>query len=360
MNPILSFSRPIIAFFLVCAFSSCVPVQVNIPETELHGEASPTVSLATREPVPIATLIPTHTATFALPPTATVSPFPTTPPVNTVITRIAEKDGMEMVFVPAGAFEMGSSEGNQREQPVRQVYLNAYWIDRTEVTNAMFKKFVNETGWRTEAEKAGWSWAYQSFEKDYEATSGATWRNPHPGFWIANLENHPVVHVSWADAQAYCEWAGRRLPTDAEWEKSARGTDGRTYSWGNEDPDGHLANFADVNLEHFLSDENVDDGYQFTAPVGSYPAGASPYGALDMVGNVAEWVHDWYCSSCPHDSINNPVGPAFGDERILRGGTWISSIDSLPSWHRSRLYPESTGSFYGFRCALSHPDANPE
>jgi serine/threonine-protein kinase len=345
-----------IDFLLLSTFASCTPAQANTPETEIHGGTSTASSQATGEPSPTATLVPTHTATFSPSPIATASPFPT-PPVYTVITMTAEKDGMEMVFVPAGEFEMGNNRGRQT---ARQVYLDAYWIDKTEVTNEMFQKFVNETGWQTDAEKKGWSWAYQSFEKDYEETTGASWRNPHPSFPVFGLQNHPVVHVSWFDAQAYCEWAGRRLPTEAEWEKAARGTDGRTYPWGNQDPDGHLANFADVSLDHFLSDKNVDDGYQFTAPVGSYPAGASPYGALDMAGNVAEWVHDWDCFSCPNDSLVNPVGPDSGDERIFRGGSWISSLDTMPSWKRFSSYPESSISFYGFRCAFSHFVENPE
>jgi eukaryotic-like serine/threonine-protein kinase len=360
MKTMLAILQIAIGFLLLSTFVSCTPAQANTPETEMHGGTSTVSSQATGETSPTATLVPTHTATFPQSPTATVSPFPTTPPVYTVVTRIAEKDGMEMVFVPAGAFEMGSSEGNRREQPVRQVYLDAYWIDKVEVTIAMFQKFVNETGWQTDAEKKGWSWAYQSFEKDYEANSGATWRTPHPGFRISGLQNHPVVHVSWFDAQAYCEWAGRKLPTDAEWEKAARGADGRTYPWGNQDPDGHLANFADVSLDHFLSDKNVDDGYQFTAPVGSYPAGASPYGALDMAGNVSEWVHDWYCFSCPNDSLVNPVGPDSGDERLMRGGGWSSGIIPMRSWRRLSSYPDSSAGWDGFRCALSHFVENPE
>jgi eukaryotic-like serine/threonine-protein kinase len=349
-----------IGVLLISTFTSCIPNQENIPNNEFHGQVSPTGSPVTREPSLTATRIPTHTATFSPSPTATASPLPTTPPVHAVITRIAEKDGMEMVFVPAGAFEMGSSEGNRHEQPARQVYLDAYWIDRTEVTNTMFKKFVNETGWRTEAEERGWSYTYQSFEKDYEATIGASWRYPQPGFWISGLESHPVVHVSWADAQAYCEWAGRRLPTDAEWEKAARGTDGRAYPWGNEEPAGHLANFADVNLDKHISDKNVDDGYQLTAPVGSYPAGASPYGALDMAGNVSEWVQDWECYFCPNDEVINPTGPDSGKERLARGGGWSSGIIPMLSWRRLMSIPEATTSWDGFRCALSHDEENTE
>lgn len=174
-----------------------------------------------------------------------------------------------------------------------------------------------------------------------------------------------MVHASWNDAQAYCEWAGRRLPTEAEWEKAARSTDARVYPWGDQPPAGNLLNLGDASLAEIVDaavvpagvnwpDRSIDDGYQFTAPVGSYPAGASPYGALDMVGNVWEWVNDWageaYYQSSPS---SNPGGPDSGEYRVTRGGSWYDDKDGQRAAYRGWAGAEDTDITLGFRCGLT-------
>jgi formylglycine-generating enzyme required for sulfatase activity len=213
-------------------------------------------------------------------------------------------DKAEMVLVPAGEFSMGSDgdeidrllknwtnvkrETFNDEIPRHRVYLDAFYIDKHEVTNARFQQFVQATGHRTQAEREGSGDVYTG--QKWEQVNGANWRAPRgPGSSIASLEQHPVVQVSQEDAKAYCSWAGKRLPTEAEWEKAARGTDGQIYPWGNQF-DGKRANFCDTNCDLNWKDNAANDGYRYTAPVGSYEGGKSPYGAYDMAGNVCGWL----------------------------------------------------------------------
>jgi formylglycine-generating enzyme required for sulfatase activity/predicted Ser/Thr protein kinase len=229
-----------------------------------------------------------------------------------------------MVYVPAGEFIMGSDVGGEDEKPVHTVYLDAFCIDKTEVTNAQYRKCV----------KSGVCNAPSNIIYDY-----------------ADYAQHPVVDVGWNDADAYCRWAGKRLPTEAEWEKAARGPDGLVYPWGNKF-NGTKLNFADKNTSFDWSDLNWDDGYAGTAPVGSYPDGASPYGALDMAGNVWEWVADWYDSGYYAISPeNNPKGPASGDTRVYRGGSWRAEKPLVRAAERERNPPTSAFANVGFRCA---------
>jgi len=280
-------------------------------------------------------------------------------------------DGMVQLYVPAGEFRMGSAESDldrvmadcpgcsrawfANEAPQHTVYLDAYWIDRTEVTNAMFAQFAAATGYETTAETLGGGIAVNQLSREWKMVAGADWRHPRgPGTDILGLENHPVVQVSYYDAEAYCAWAGRRLPTEAEWEKAARGTDGRRYPWGNQPPAGGLLNFADRNAYMTAADLGADDGYPMTAPVGSFPAGASPYGALDMAGNVWERVADFYDAEYYSRSPRmNPAGPSEGEYVILRGGSW-----SRPAWYlraavRYRYLKINRSTGQGFRCAQS-------
>jgi len=255
-------------------------------------------------------------------PTATVTP---TEGLGVGSAMVNPKDGAEMVYVPAGEFLMGSedADADSDEAPEHTVYLDAYWIYKHEVTNAQYRSCI-ESG----------------------ECSGDLGDYPEDDF--------PPVYIDWFEADAYCQWAGGRLPTEAEWEKAARGTDGRRFPWGNTDVTGEKANYCDLNCEYEWLDESQDDGYARTAPVGSYPNGASPYGALDMAGNVWEWVADWYgedyYSNSPED---NPHGPDSGTSRVLRGGSWLNNQELLRASLRLRNHPDLTLSYLGFRCFRS-------
>ena len=286
-----------------------------------------TGELTRATPTPEPTARPTSTPT-------SIPMSPDEPAAGDPMTR--SKDGMEMVYVPAGAFEMGSDDGADDEQPVHKVTLDGYWIDRTEVTNAQYQVFVSAKGHR--------------------APTRCDWGEPT--YEDGNKSDHPVVCVSWDDASAYCEWAGGRLPTEAEWEKAARGTDGRVYPWGNEF-DCAKGNFDDeTTLDEYVVPGGVDcDGYERTAPVGSYAAGASPYGALDMAGNVWEWVGDWY-GAYPGADQENPTGPATGEYRVLRGGSWSDNYPyALRGADRNVWRPGDTSYYLGFRCARGSQQA---
>jgi formylglycine-generating enzyme required for sulfatase activity len=259
-------------------------------------------------------------------------------------TQVRPQDGMVMVYVPAGSFSMGSDRYDV-EKPIQEITLEAFWIDQTEVTNTLFQKFVQAQAYRTDAETSGISIVRNITSKTWEKTSGADWQHPQgPQSNLDGLWQHPVVNVSWNDATAYCTWAGGRLPSEAEWEKAARGEDGRTYPWGETAPDPTLLNFTDVYLG-----KKASDGYLFTVPVGSYPTGVSPYGAYDMAGNVWEWVGDWF-TAYP----GNPVSdPNFGTKsRVLRGGSWFNPPDIVRSAYRFINIPSGSSTTMGFRCAI--------
>lgn len=247
---------------------------------------------------------------------------------ETVIRKI---DGMEMVIIPAGEFQMGCDPEHNganpcypAQLPLHTVYLDSFYIDKFEVSNTQYKKCV----------KAGDCDA----PKNVQAFQGTLrYRGNYP--W---LKDHPVNFVSWEDAQNYCSWAGGRLPTEAEWEKAARGTKARTYPWGDTEPESNqkesLASF-NIARDVFLIRESA---------VGSYPAGASPYGVLDMAGNVQEWVNDWHSSSYYLESpYTNPQGPASGDDKVIRG-YWTTS-------DRSPQKSDARYSSIGFRCVSPAP-----
>jgi len=216
------------------------------------------------------------------------------------------------------------------EGPRHEIYLNAFWIDRTEVTNAQYRKCV-EAGICDTPTSCDW---------------GA------PTYNDGSKADHPVVCVDWNDARTYCQWAGKRLPTEAQWEKTARGTDGLIYPWG-DTFDGRLVNFCDVNCEFEHKNEDWDDGYADTAPVGSYADGESPYGAWDMAGNVWEWVVDWYGADYYASSPgSNPQGPSTGMEKVLRGGSWNRDWDRTRAAQRRNHNPADRASIFGFRCAV--------
>ena len=279
---------------------------------------------------------------------------------------IVSKDGAEMVLVPAGEFVMGTAPDDiarllrrhpkangailKDEIPKHRVFLEAFYIDKYEVTNARFQQFVQTTGYRTQAEREGGG-KIRTGAKTWAQVPDATWRAPRgQGSSIAGLEAHPVVQVSWHDAKAYCTWAGKRLPTEAEWEKAARGTDGRLYPWSNE-LDGTRANFCDRHCPFEWKDASADDGYRSTAPVGSYEGGKSPYGAYDMAGNVWEWVADWYDAKYYQRSpARNPSGPTSGTQVVLRGGSWLYTASDFRTTERAGVPPERRNENIGLRC----------
>jgi serine/threonine-protein kinase len=255
------------------------------------------------------------TVTPAATPAPTNAPAATSTPALGIGSTQTGVDGMTLLYVPAGLFTMGTDGGNANEKPAHTVTLDAFWIDRTEVTNGMYAQCV----------RAGKCQAPQ-------ALSSVT----HADYYANALyADYPVIHVDWNQASAYCEWAGRRLPTEAEWEKAARGTDGRTYPWSDKEPNRSLANYATPD----------------TTQVGKYLAGASPYGALDMAGNVWEWTAGWYDV---YPGGNKAASPDFGEKyRVLRGGAWSLVGSSLRSANRLRYDPATSGVSIGFRCLLS-------
>jgi formylglycine-generating enzyme required for sulfatase activity len=230
------------------------------------------------------------------------------------IARISPRDDMFAHYVPAGPFVMGgdpdSSDTETDELPQHTVTLAGFWIDETEVTNAQYIQCIH----------AGFCEPIVSPRPDHTT-------QPH----------FPAQGVSYPNAQNYCAWVGRRLPTEAEWEKAARGTQGALYPWGEAAPDRTLANFD------FLHGDVL--------PVGSLPAGASPYGALDMAGNVYEWVLDWFAPDFYTISpLDRPLGPDTGLERVVRGGAWNSDSGSVRASNRFHAFPYRND-FDGFRCA---------
>ena len=294
--------------------------------------------------------------------------------------RANSSDGAQMVYVPAGEFLMGADEAdNQRiwkqfgwsedlmkyakdEAPKHRVQVDGFWMYRYEVTVRQFQKFVEATGHKTEAEKEGKGAHFDPDQNKYVWVDGLSWRHPFEKD-VPAKPDHAVVQVSWDDAQAYCRWAGVRLPTEAEWEYAARG--GNTglagkprlaFVWGDDAPRRAVANMWDEAAArkypktNFLKFANYDDAHALTAPVGTYAPNG--FGLFDTAGNVYEWCSDWYGEDYYGQSPSqNPKGPSSGKYRVVRGGAWDDSPNFLRVSFRYWLLPLNRRTFYGFRCA---------
>jgi formylglycine-generating enzyme required for sulfatase activity len=248
--------------------------------------------------------------------------------------------------------------GAEDEHPAHQVKLSPFYLDAYEVTNSDFAKFVEATGYRTDAEKKGFSWVFKEGLADWAAVGGADWRHPlGVDSTITNIMNHPVVHVSWNDATAFARWAGKRLPTEAEWEYAARdGRTGQIYPWGNQlMPEGKpLANFWQGT---WPAVNKLEDTFYYTSPVGSFPPNSS--GLYDLIGNVWEWTADWYAADYYGNSpTTNPTGPATGEMRVARGGSWFCASNYCGAYRigfRGKSPPDASFNNLGFRCAKDSP-----
>ena len=265
-----------------------------------------------------------------------------------------------MVSIPAGTFMMGS-DAMPDEGPVRSVFVDGFYIDRYEVTNAEFARFVEATGYTTVAERSGPGGRLGSLVFAPEASRGryldwwraeptADWRHPEgEGSDLLRRSRHPVVHVAHEDARAYCTWRGARLPTEAEWERAARGgLEGARYVWGQTFAPG----YANVWQGDFPTRNAQRDGYVRTAPVGSYRANG--FGLFDMAGNVWEWTSDWYAPRYDPKADENPSGPKRGLKKVTRGGSFLCSKNHCARYRpsaRSPTTPETSLAHTGFRCA---------
>lgn len=298
-------------------------------------ESSPASISFTSTPTvtPPPTLTPTVTPTL----TITSSPEPTQPKF---VTQANTKDQAVLVFVPAGKFIMGSNPDPEvdpyfwgAESPQHEVTLRDYWIYQTEVTNVMYQKCASEKACPIPSQKKS------RLVEDYHSNT--------------QYGNYPVIYVNWVSAQAYCKWAGGRLPTEAEWEKSARGDqDTRLFPWGSTPATETQANFCDKGCAQVQADRDKNDGYPDTAPVGSYPEGVSQYGALDMAGNVWEWVFDWFQPTYSSAPAENPVGPASSKYRTIRGGSWFNPSAGVRIVQRDGVRPDLSLDTLGFRCVM--------
>lgn len=298
------------------------------------GRSPAPTPFPTRTRIPTATpkATPTRTPTPAPTVAATKRPTPQGLPAGTSPgdTWARPTDGMVMVYVPGGTFLMGVAEDDPLVQsdeiPPHPVTLSSFWIDQTEVTNGQFARCVTAG-----ACQKPFTPMFERHENYYG--------NPE-------FDDYPVIYVSWLHGHDYCAWAGGALPTEAQWEYAARGPEGFTYPWGNDPPDETLLNY----------DKNMSD----TTPVGAYPGGASWCGAVDMAGNVYEWVADWYIRY-PDEALTDPIGPERGIGHVLRGGSWRDPLEFVRSAnryvireaYRDYTVPSGHGFNLGFRCAVS-------
>lgn len=277
-------------------------------------------------------------ALTSMAPTPSPLPAPTLPPTPSPEPFITDT-GARMVFMPGGLFRMGTDEGEADERPSHLIRIDPFFIDETEVTNGQYAQCV----------AAGVC--------SPPVRSGATYHATY--FGDPAYDDYPVIFVSWYDADTFCDWRGGRLPSEAEWEMAAGFDPVQSivlrYPWGDAF-DGTKANFCDAGCTRAVADSSVNDGHRDTAPVGSYVDGRSPIGAYDMAGNVMEWVSDWYDPRYYESSTDtNPLGPAEGEFKAIRGGSWLSSAEELRVVVRSSFDPSVARANLGFRCAMTSP-----
>ena len=302
--------------------------------------------------IPTAATIPFSQTIPPASPAQTAPPATVQPVLGDTWTRSG--DDMAMVYVSAGEFQMGSDYLARRaaqklcqqyqtetaiaacgadnfadEAHVHPVVLDGFWLDRTEVTNGQYERCVEAGGCTPPVERGSYTRSSYYGDDAYR--------------------DYPVIWVTQQQAADYCAWAGARLPTEAEWEYAARGPEGRLFPWGDAF-DGQRLNYCDANCTLGPNDPTFDDGYADTAPVGSFPAGASWCGALDMAGNVREWVADWYGPD-PAERQETPTGPAAGELRVPRGGSWLDAPHGARTAQRGGSAPDYARYKEGFRCA---------
>lgn len=336
-------------------FKTTIPPGMTIVATTTVTQTS-TASL-----LPTQTLQPSLTPTASFTPTASSTPTASfTPTLTPLPTEITDSKGVLMRLIPEGKFTMGidpneasakckkaSPNANcsvsifENQSPAHSVYLDNFYIDKFEVTNFHYQECVI-------AEKCNVPLSVGSYLHD------SYYDDPE-------FKNYPVTNVNWYMANTYCQWRGMRLPTEAEWEKAARGTDQRIYPWGNEF-NGTFLNYCDENCKLGQAYKAFNDGAEDTSPVGNYPQGISPYGVFDMAGNVAEWVSDsyqadYYATLTP--DVINPLGPEASDLKVIKGGAWNFGVPSLLTTTRSNRHADGSAgsvavsitSHLGFRCA---------
>ena len=259
--------------------------------------------------------------------------------------KINGKDGAEMVWVPGGTFTMGSADGvgETNEHPAHRVTLSGYWIYKYDITVAQYLAFCAATKHKLPHFPQPMVDYPNVFQSNYSWAGMTGWDNPA-------LQQHPIVNVSWNDAKAYTDWAGVTLPTEAQWEYAAYGPQGKYYPWGG--IPGDINNGTDnTKCANWYNSRDVGKS---TWPVGSFPAGSSWCGALDMAGNVWQWCNDWH-GAYTADAVTDPSGPTTGDARVLRGGSWDYGSPRSYSSYRYRCYPDVSGNVGGFRCASLAP-----
>jgi formylglycine-generating enzyme required for sulfatase activity len=262
---------------------------------------------------------------------------------------IRQEDSIRMVYVPGGIFQMGSSESEiadaialcqqhysicnrwyyERESPQHTISLDGFWLDQTEITNLQYQQCVEAGGCLEPLRCDKGELTYSDMEKI----------------------DHPVVCVSWEEAQMYCQWAGARLPTEAEWEYAFRGVSGHIFPWG-DSFNGSKLNYCDVNCAQSHADGQYNDDYPKTSPVESFPQGVSWSGALGMGGNVSEWVADWF-GAYSTEEASNPTGPSSGTEKMVKGCSWFSPPAYCRGAARPSIDPNTRFDYLGFRCAVS-------